>query len=77
SIGIEIVPGLNYSLTDNISLDVYINAIGLAFTSTTRTYENPDAPVAGTLKRTTVTNDFDFGCSTLPALVTVGFNYAF
>nr|MCR5822261.1 outer membrane beta-barrel protein [Bacteroidales bacterium] len=47
SIGIEIVPGLNYSLTDNISLDVYINAIGLAFTSTTRTYENPDAPVAG------------------------------
>lgn len=77
SIGFEVIPGLNYSLTDNISVDIYVNLLRMSFISTTTTFENPDAPVGGVLKRTNVSNDFDFGCGTLPAAVTVGFNYAF
>lgn len=77
SYGISVIPGFSYNLTDNISLDVYINAISLAYTHTDRTYNNPDASVGGTLKDVTTFNDFTFGCNTLGSGISVGFNYAF
>lgn len=75
--GISVIPGFSYNLTDNISVDVYINAISLAYTHSQEKYNNPDAPVYGTLNRTITDNDFTFGCNTLGSGITVGFNYAF
>ena len=74
SFGITVVPGLNYSLNEHISFDVYVNAIGLGFIHSTT---HAEASGSGwSTERNTASNDFGFNVNTLPAAVTVGFNYA-
>lgn len=74
SFGITVVPGLNYSLNDHISFDLYVNAIGLGFIHSTT---HREASGSGwTTERNTVDNQFGFNVGLLPAAVTVGFNYA-
>lgn len=84
--GISIVPGLNYSLSENMSLDLYIDLARLAFVSNKLTYHN-EYTVAGvscTDHNETVTNTFFVGAdATANTLANhfsafrLGFNYHF
>lgn len=82
SLAVTIVPGVNYRFSNHFSADLYIDIIGLAFTSTTAHYKNT---VAGTVTEWTNTIK-DFGCiANLNAetlddhlnLFRLGFNYHF
>ena len=77
--GVEIVPGLSYNLNDHISFDVYLDLIRLGFTQTKVTLEEEGTSDGVSYKDTYEKkyNDFHVGVYSLPALVTVGFNYKF
>lgn len=84
--GITITPGLNYSLNENMSLDLYIDLARLAFvsTKTTRHEESTIAGVTSTLDNKVVDNNFyvgvDANANTLNSHFSafrLGFNYHF
>ena len=77
-LGVNIVPGLNYALTDNISFDLYINLAGVFYN-----FNKTTTTVAGT---DNVTRNHTYGfmadmnAQTLTAHLNnfmIGFNYAF
>ena len=82
--GIGIVPGLNYKLTDHISLDLYIDLLSLTFVSTTTHYLYEDASINYKHESKNVDNDFHFGLNLNPQTLQshlsyfrLGFNYVF
>lgn len=86
TLGITITPGLNYKLTDKISMDIYIDLLRLGFTHSTRTTftDNTVGTVVDTQERVTTRNDFYFIANANAQTVRdhldffrIGFNYAF
>ncbi len=86
-IGLSVVPGLNYKLNDNISVDIYCDLLRLGFTHTNSTTVW-DASVGGVADVTTVKNsynEFDFAANVnarsvanyFNNIISVGFNYHF
>lgn len=64
--GLDITPGVNYALTDNLSIDAYINAINLGF-SMTKIKGNDNSDI-----------NWNLNASSLPrSTVGFGFNYHF
>lgn len=86
SFGITITPGLNYKLNDNISLDLYVDLLGLGFVhGWNRTYvDNSTSGTTNTSDTRVSTNRFYFtanmNAQTVAAhlnLFRIGFNYHF
>ena len=86
SFGITITPGLNYKLNDNISLDLYVDLLGLGFVhGWNRTYvDNSTSGTTNTRDTRVSTNRFYFtanmNAQTVAAhlnLFRIGFNYHF
>ena len=88
SFGITITPGLNYKLNENISLDLYIDLLGLQYTHGWRnTFVDNSALTPGTTnttETTVTTNNFRFianaNAQSLNShfnLFRLGFNYHF
>ena len=76
--GVSVVPGLNYAFNDHLNLDVYFNAIGIAFNHVNMTRVRNDVLVNGDeFESTETTNDFGLGINLLPAAVSFGINYKF
>lgn len=86
AIDLTVVPGLNYALTENISLDLYVNLLGLYYnyTTTTTTVAGVDNVVKdhsmGLLADMTAQPFLGIGVAGLAGHLTnfaVGFNYSF
>lgn len=78
AINFNVVPGLNYAITDHISLDVYVNLLGLYYNYVTTT-----TTIAGT-DIVDKTHDYGFMANMSAETInnhfnnfTIGFNYAF
>ena len=70
--GVQVVPGLNYKLSDHINFDMYVNLLQLGWNMQKYTYEPDD-----THKTESKSSSFDFGVYSLPQAITLGFNYVF
>ena len=82
SFDLTVVPGLNYKFNEKISADLYIDLLGIAYTSETDHYKNTDAGVTTESKGTR--SDFRCVASFNPEsladhliLFRLGFNYHF
>lgn len=85
--GITITPGLNYKLNENISLDLYVDLLGLSFThGWTNTFVDSTVPGGNTNTSDTrvTTNTFNFTANMNAQSVAshfnlfrIGFNYHF
>lgn len=73
SFGVEVVPGLNYSLSDHLNFDVYVNLLAIGFNMNKVTVEDPDTND----KQVDKTTEFWAGVNSLPQAITLGFNYNF
>ena len=71
--GVQIVPGLNYSLSDHLNFDVYVNLLALGYQMDKYTEEDPN----NNDKFVEKTSYFWAGVYSLPQTITLGFNYKF
>ena len=72
SFGVQVVPGLNYRLSDHVNFDMYVNLLQLGWNMSKYTYEPSD-----TRKTELKSSAFNFGVYSLPQAITLGFNYVF
>lgn len=72
-LGIDIVPGVSYQLTDNLSAELYFDFVSLGFHSNKTTW---DKSVIG-VDRTYTDTDFGFGVNGLGSALSVGVTYKF
>ncbi len=73
SFGVQVVPGLNYALSDHLNFDVYVDLLAIGFNMQKFTDEDPDSSD----KDVTKTTNFWAGVYSLPQAITLGFNYKF
>lgn len=81
-LGVNIVPGLNYALTDHISIDIYVNLARIFYNYNSTTTSTTVG--TATVDNTNTTHDWGFGANmnsqTINAHLnnfSIGFNYAF
>lgn len=74
TLGVMLIPGLNYAFNDHLSMDIYFNAIslGYAMIKTTTSIDNFDKN-----EEVTTEHDLGFNVRSLPDGVSFGINYAF
>ena len=86
SIDLTVVPGLNYKIGDNISLDLYVDLLGLGFTHTSmNTFTDASTPSTTMTNDNTITRNFFYLTADASAqslanhfnLFRLGFNYHF
>ena len=73
--GVQVVPGLNYSLSDHLNFDLYVNLLALGYSMDKTTVENPD----NNDKNVTKATNLWAGVFSLPQhnAISIGFNYKF
>ena len=74
-LGVQVVPGLSYNLSDHLSFDMYVNLLRLGWYMDKAT-DTPD-PTDATSKDVDKDTGFIVGVYSLPSAFTIGFNYKF
>lgn len=71
SVGVQVVPGLSYKLSDHVGLDLYVDLLALGFRMDKSTLERDN------YKSIEKETNLWAGINSLPQAITLGFNYNF
>ena len=73
--GVQVVPGLNYKLSDHFNFDLYVNLLALGYSMDKYTVEDPNSNDKTVSKNTYLWA----GVNSLPQhqAIAIGFNYSF